>query len=181
DKLFLVMGPWHHGQEIEDGSSLGALRFESNTSRTFQREVLLPFLDHYLKDNAPPLNVSPVTAFQTGTNVWQHFSQWPPKDSHPVKLYLQSDSKVSFSPPSSGTAFDEYVSDPAKPVPFRTRPAQPIGYDPPLTWVQWLVDDQRDVGSRPDVLSFESNVLTSPVTIAGAPVANIIASTTGTD
>jgi putative CocE/NonD family hydrolase len=181
DKVFLVLGPWHHGQEIEEGSSLGAVRFESNTSRTFQRDVLLPFLNQYLQSSAPKSDVAPVTVFETGTNTWHRMNAWPPAAAKPTPLYLEPASKAGFSAPSSSTGFDEYVSDPAKPVPFRARPSQPIGYDPPLTWVQWLVDDQREASGRPDVLTFTSDVLTEPVHIAGQPVANLVASTTGTD
>jgi putative CocE/NonD family hydrolase len=90
--------------------------------------------------------------------------------------------KASFSSPRAGdTAFEEYVSDPAKPVPFRARPIQPVGYDPPLTWSQWLVDDQREASGRPDVLAFTSDVLSGPVKISGEPSVNLIASTSGTD
>ena len=187
DKVFLVMGPWHHGQEIEDGSSLGAIRFGSDTSLYFQREILRPFLDRYLKDSAPPREVAPVTAFETGTNTWRRLPSWPagcaagcaPK---PTPLYLAADSKLSFAqPPSTGPAFDEYVSDPAKPVPYRARPIQPMGYDPGMTWSQWLVDDQREASGRPDVLAFVSDVLTTPVQISGTPVAHLIASTSGSD
>jgi uncharacterized protein len=180
DKVFLVMGPWHHGQEIEDGNTLGALRFETNTSRTFQREVLLPFLNQYLKDGAPKANVAPVTAYETGTNVWRRLDSWPAAPSTTL-LYLEPNLKLGFAAPSGGTAYDEYVSDPAKPVPFRSRPSQPIGYEAPLTWVQWLVDDQREASGRPDVLVYTSDVLTEPVKIGGQPIANIVASTTGTD
>jgi putative CocE/NonD family hydrolase len=181
DKVFLVMGPWHHGQEIEDGSTLGALRFESNTSRTFMRDILLPFLDQYLKEGAPKANVAPVTAFQTGTNVWQRLDAWP-AGRRATPLYLEPGLKVGFTaPPSTGAAYDEYISDPARPVPFRARPSQPIGYVAPLTWVQWLVDDQREASGRTDVLAYVSDVLTAPVSIAGQPVANLVASTSGTD
>jgi uncharacterized protein len=187
DKVFLVMGPWHHGQEIEDGSTLGALRFESNTSLVFQRDVLRPFLDQYLKDAAPKADVAPVTAFETGTNVWRRLPSWPAGCAsgcsiRPTRLYLNSGLKLSFTAPSAGgAAFAEYLSDPAKPVPFRARPSQPIGYDNGLTWPQWLVDDQREASGRPDVLPFVSDVLAAPVKIAGQPVANLIASTDGTD
>jgi putative CocE/NonD family hydrolase len=187
DKVFLVIGPWHHGQEIEDGNSLGALRFNSNTSLTFQREVLRPFLDHYLKDDAPKSDVAPVTAFETGTNVWRHLPRWPAGCAsgctiRPTPLYLNAGLKVSFTAPTaSGAAFNEYVSDPSKPVPFRARPIQPIGYDNGLTWPQWLVDDQREASGRPDVVAFVSDALTAPVQIAGQPMANIVASTDGTD
>jgi len=187
DKVFLVMGPWHHGQEIDDGSSLGAIRFDSDTSLYFQREILRPFLDRYLKDPAPSADIAPVTAFETGTNTWRRLPAWPagcttgctPK---PTPLYLASDSKLSFTrPESNAKPFEEYVSDPAKPVPYRARPIQPMGYDAGMTWSQWLVDDQREASGRPDVLAFVSDVLTAPVKISGTPVANLIASTSGTD
>ena len=186
DKLFLVMGPWHHGQEIEEASSLGAIKFNSDTGLYFRTHILAPFLAHYLKDDAPALHVAPVTAFETGTNHWQRLQSWPagcekgctPK---PTPLYLQADSKLSFTAPTSGEAFDEYVSDPAKPVPFRTRPNQPVGYTPNLSWVRWLVDDQREFSGRPDVLSFTTDVLAKPVKISGEPIANLIAATSGTD
>src|SRR5213078_3633763 len=97
-------------------------------------------------------------------------------------LYLRSGLRTSFGAPASGdAAFDEFVSDPAKPVPFRSRPSQPIGYDVPLTWPQWLVDDQREASGRPDVVAFVSDVLTSPVKISGEPIVNLLASTSGTD
>jgi putative CocE/NonD family hydrolase len=187
DKVFLVMGPWHHGQEIEDGSSLGAIRFDSNTSRYFQRNVLLPFLDHYLKDAAPPDSVAPVTAFVTGANRWEHLTAWPAGCRSgcaitPTPLFLHAGLGAGFTAPTAaGSAFDEYVSDPAKPVPFRTRPSQPVGYVLPLTWPQWLVDDQREASGRPDVLAYESEILTDPVRIAGRPVVHLVASTSGTD
>jgi putative CocE/NonD family hydrolase len=101
-----------------------------------------------------------------------------------TKLYLEPNLKVGFEAPTSraaSDAFDAYVSDPAKPVPFRARPSQPIGYVAPLTWVQWLVDDQREAAGRTDVLAYESDVLTQPLKISGVPMANIVASTTGTD
>ena len=181
DKVFLVMGPWHHGQEIEDGSTLGALRFESNTSRTFQRDILLPFLDQYLKEGAPKANVAPVSAYETGANVWQRLDAWP-AGTRTTPLYLEPGLKVGFTAPAAGgAAFDEYVSDPAKPVPFRARPSQPIGYGNGLTWSQWLVDDQREASGRTDVLAYVSDLLTVPVSIAGQPVANLVASTSGTD
>ena len=187
DKVFMVMGPWHHGQEIDEGSSLGALRFGSDTAAYFRREILAPFLAQYLKDGAPKANIATVTAFETGTNVWRRLPGWPngcengcaPK---PTPLYLRAGLKTSFDAPAAGdTAFDEYVSDPAKPVPFRSRPSQPIGYDYPLTWPQWLVDDQREPSGRTDVLAFAGDVLTKPVKISGAPTVRLVASTTGTD
>jgi putative CocE/NonD family hydrolase len=187
DKVFLVLGPWHHGQEIEDASSLGPLKFGSDTGAYFRQQVLAPFLAHYLKDDAPAMQVAPVTAFETGTNTWRRLQAWPSGCEsgcapQPKPLYLTAGLTTTFSAPASGSAaFDEYVSDPAKPVPFRARPIQPIGYEPPLTWSQWLVDDQREASGRQDVLAFTSDVLKAPIKISGQPIANLIASTSGTD
>ncbi|HEX4784988.1 MAG TPA: CocE/NonD family hydrolase [Candidatus Sulfotelmatobacter sp.] len=187
DKVFLVLGPWHHGQEIGDGSTLGALKFNSDTGLYFRENILRPFLDHYLKNDAPKADVAPVTAFETGTNEWRRLSSWPSGcasgcDIHPTRLYLEVGLRLSFDAPKSGdAAFDEYVSDPAKPVPFRARPIQPVGYTDGFTWAQWLVDDQREASGRPDVVTFTSNVLQNPVKISGQPVANLVASTSGTD
>ena len=190
DKVFLVLGPWHHGQEIEDGSSLGAIRFESNTSRTFQREVLLPFLDHYLKDGAPKADIAPVTAFETGTNVWRRLPSWPAGCAsgctvRATPLYLQPGFGLAYTAPGAtaagARAYDEYVSDPAKPVPYRARPTLPTGYVDPYTWPRWLVDDQREASGRTDVLAFTSEVLAAPVKISGQAIANLVASTDGTD
>jgi putative CocE/NonD family hydrolase len=190
DKVFLVLGPWHHGQEIGDGSRLGALRFNSDTGLYFRQHILRPFLDHYLKDDAPKADVPPVSAFETGTNTWRRLNAWPSGCASgcavkPTPLYLREGLKLSFNAPTEkdSPGFDEYVSDPAKPVPFRARPARPVGYDPEkgLTWPLWLVDDQREASGRPDVLAFTSEVLTSPVKISGQPVANLVASTSGTD
>ena len=187
DKVFLVMGPWHHGQEIGDGSTLGALRFNSDTALTFRQEILRPFLDHYLKDDAPAMDIAPVTAFETGTNTWRRLPAWPAGCAsgctvHPTPLYLSAGLKLSFNAPlelkSGDTAFDEYVSDPAKPVPFRARPIQPAGG---TYWARWLVDDQREASGRPDVAVFVSDLLSAPVKISGEPIANLIASTSGTD
>jgi uncharacterized protein len=190
DKVFLVMGPWHHGQEIGDGSALGPIKFNSDTGLYFRQEILRPFLDHFLKsDGQGKLDVPPVSAFETGTNTWRHLNSWPSGCASgcavkPTPLYLRSGLKLSFTAPKVGDSqYDEYVSDPAKPVPFRARPTRPVGYDiaKGLTWPLWLVDDQREDSGRPDVLAFVSDVLTSPVKISGQPVANLIASTSGSD
>ena len=187
DKVFLVMGPWHHGQEIFDGSSLGPLKFGSDTGIYFRKNILEPFLAQYLKDGAPKADIAPVTAFETGTNIWRRLPSWPAGCEsgcavHPKPLYLQAGLKLSFDPPKSGDiAFEEYISDPAKPVPYRARPSQPVGYSGRLTWPQWLVDDQREASGRPDVLTFTSDVLKEPVKISGPPIVNLVASTSGTD
>jgi putative CocE/NonD family hydrolase len=181
DKVFLVLGPWYHGQMIRDGSALGAVKFNSDTSLTFRRDVLRPFLDHYLKDGAPKMDVAPVTAFETGTNSWHRLSSWPagcPSECsvRPTPLYLTAGLKLGFSAPKSAEpAYEEYISDPAKPVPYRARPIDGT------SWSRWLVDDQREASGRPDVAVFVSDVLSAPVKISGEPIANIIASTSGTD
>ena len=191
DKVFLVLGPWHHGQEIGDGSTLGPLRFNSDTALYFRREILRPFLDQYLKDGAPKADIASVSAYETGTNTWRRLPAWPAGcmsgcTVRPTPLYLTAGLKLSFAAPQSGdtksgdtksgdTMFDEYMSDPAKPVPFRARPIDTA------SWSRWLVDDQREVSGRPDVAVFVSDVLSAPMKISGQPVANLIASTSGTD
>ncbi len=187
--LFLVLGPWHHGQEIEPASSLGAIQFGSDTGYTFRTQILAPFLAHYLETSAPPMATAPVTAFETGDNRWQALRSWPsgcPDGCLPkaTPLYLQAEGKLSFIEPpatAAGGVPDEYISDPAKPVPFRTRPSQPVGYTPNLSWVRWLVDDQREFSGRPDVLSYTSTPLAQPIKISGEPIANLVAATSGTD
>jgi len=186
DMVYLVMGPWHHGQEIGDGSSLGALKFNSDTGLYFREHILRPFLDRYLKGNVATPDIAPVTAFETGTNHWERLPAWPAgcaRDCQiqPAPLYLQTGLKLGFAAPQSGAPYDEYVSDPAKPVPFRARPIQPVGYSDGFTWSEWLVDDQREQSGRADVLTFTSDVLTAPLKISGQPVANLVASTSGTD
>jgi len=180
DKVFLVLGPWHHGQEIRDGSALGAIRFNSDTALTFRREILRPFLDQYLKEGAPKANVSPVVAFETGTNKWLHLSSWPQGCESgctvkPTPLYLNAGLSAGFTSKSGTPDYAEYVSDPSKPVPYRARPIDAT------SWSRWLVDDQREASGRPDVLAYTSEVLTAPVKISGEPIVNLMASTSGTD
>jgi hypothetical protein len=187
DMVYLVLGPWHHGQEIEPADSLGAIRFGSDTGTYFQEHILAPFLAHYLKNDAPPNPVPPVSAYVTGVNHWERLQSWPQGCASgcsikPTPLYLHADGKAGFGPPTGAQSQDtSYVSDPAKPVPFRSRPSQPVGYDGDLTWAQWLVDDQRPFSGRTDVLTFESPVLTESVSIAGQPRVHLVAATSGTD
>jgi hypothetical protein len=186
DMVFMVMGPWHHGQMIGNGSSLGAVKFGSDTALYFRQKILAPFLAQYLKDGAPKADIAPVTAFETGTNEWRRYSAWPPKEgAKTVKatpLYLRAGLKLSVEDPKAGdTAFEEYISDPAKPVPFVRRPIKAMGYDEGNNWPRWLVDDQREASGRPDVVTFFSDTLTAPMKITGEPIANLVASTSGTD
>ncbi|HSN68313.1 MAG TPA: CocE/NonD family hydrolase, partial [Thermoanaerobaculia bacterium] len=183
DMVYLVAGPWFHGQQIREGDSLGAVKFGSDTSLWFRQNVLRPFLDHYLKEGAPKHGVAPVTAFETGTNRWLRLASWPagcaegcaPKAT---PLYLRDGMTLAFAAPGEGGArFAEYVSDPAKPVPYIARPVYADG----RAWRTWLTTDQREASSRTDVLAFVSDVLKEPLKIAGEPVANLVASTSGTD
>ncbi len=186
-KVFLVIGPWHHGQEIEDASTLGVLNFGADTGLYFRQQILRPFLARYLKDETPKEEIAPVTAFDTGTNVWRRLPSWPAGCAsgcsiQPTPLYLKEGLKLSFTAPQPGdAAFEEYISDPAKPVPYRARPIQPVGYAAGMTWAEWLVDDQREQSGRPDVEVFVSDVLNAPLKISGQPIANLVASTSGTD
>ncbi len=184
--VHLVMGPWCHGGEIQDGSGLGPLRFGQDTARVFRWDMLKPFLDQYLKPGSPAADLAPVTAFETGTDRWERLPGWPRAGAGTAtpetRFYLEPGLKVGMTPPEAGgTAFDAYVSDPAKPVPYRARPVMPIGYEGVRTWPRWLTDDQREASGRTDVLAYVSEPLTAPLRIAGNPVAHLVASTTGTD
>jgi putative CocE/NonD family hydrolase len=182
DRVFLVMGPWYHGQQIGEGSQLGALRFGADTALHFRREILAPFLARYLKDAAA--KVPPVYAFETGTNRWLPLPAWPagcPSGCtvRPTPIYLSAESSLRFTPPRSGEApHTEYVSDPARPVPYRPRPIGPVMAP---GWQHWLVGDQREASGRTDVAVFASEPLSARVKISGEPQVNLVASTSGTD
>ena len=181
NKLFLVLGPWFHHQERLEGSAIGQIRFGSDTTAYFRQNIVRPFFDHFLKDGAPPMDLAPVTAFETGTNRWERLSTWP-EASESQSLYLRQGGKLGFKPaPASDPGFDEFVSDPAKPVPFLPRPIHLEGEKGEESWQTWLLSDQRGASSRTDVLTFTSEVLTTPLKVSGEPVVNLIASTTGTD
>jgi uncharacterized protein len=187
--LYLAFGPWHHGQGIGDGSAAGDIRFSSDTALTFRMGILRPFLAHFLQDNPPRMVTRPVSAFETGTNRWQALPAWP-AGCLPVvhcsinkkPLYLRPDATVDFTANSAGGPdYVSYVSDPAKPIPFIPRPIHLLADGETDTWKNWLTSDQRNVSTRTDVLTFEGPRLTKPMKLAGEPVANLIASTTGTD
>jgi uncharacterized protein len=193
--IYLVIGPWFHHQQRLDGSAIGQIRFGSDTAEYFRKYLVRPFFDHYLKDDAPPLKLAQVTAFETGTNRWQQLTTWPSGcDSgcaiQTQKLYLQSGGNLRLSATADsnrvsrgGAAadFESYVADPAKPVPYIPRPIHIAGDEGATSWQTWLVSDQRNVASRTDVLSFSTPALTEAVKISGEPIANLIASTTGSD
>ena len=182
DKLFLVLGPWRHSGGNADGSALGPLKFDSDTALAFRRDIARPFLDALLKDKPAKLTTAPVNAFETGTNTWRRLPRWPlacaSGCASPVKpFYLQPGGRAGFAAPTA-EGFDEYVADPAKPVPYLPRPVRFADSD---AWRWWLLTDQRMVADRPDVLAYVSEPLTAPIKIAGAPQVNLYASTSGTD
>jgi uncharacterized protein len=184
DRNYLVMGPWRHSQVNYDGSSLGALQWSGDTALQFRRDVLLPFFNQYLVDGAPKADTPPVLIYNTGENHWDRYKSWPlscdngcPNTSRP--LYLGADHSLSFDAPDAAQSkFDEYISDPAKPVPYLPRPVTFADHD---AWTQWLVHDQRFVDGRTDVLTYVSAPLTAPLHIGGAPIVHLFASTSGTD
>jgi uncharacterized protein len=187
DRNFLVMGPWRHSGVNYDGTTLGPLKFEGDTALQFRRDVLKPFFDQYLKDGAPKANTPPVFIYNTGENHWDRFNAWPmscasgcPSTSKP--LNLTAGFGLSFTAPGASavasSAYDEYVSDPAKPVPYQPRPVRFSDSD---AWRRWLLADQRAVADRTDVLTYETPALTEPVRISGTPIVNLVASTSGTD
>jgi len=184
DMNFLVMGPWRHSGVNYDGSSLGVMKWRGDTALQFRRDVLKPFFDQYLKDGAPKADTPPVFIYNTGENHWDRFPSWPlaceTGCATPSKpLYLTAGFGLSFTAPAgdanSPSANDEYVSDPAKPVPYVPRPVRGD------QWKTWLLQDQRFVEDRPDVLAYVTPPLAEPVRISGAPVVHLVASTSGTD
>ena len=184
DKNYLVMGPWRHSQVNYAGFSLGPLLWDGDTALQFRRDVLLPFFNQYLLDNALKADTPPVLIYNTGENHWDRYSSWPLScDSgctHRSRaIYLTAHGNLSFQPPTTTTEnYDEYVSDPSQPVPYRPRPVRADDED---AWRTWLVNDQRFVDGRPDVLTYVSEPLSTPLHLGGAPGVDLYASTSGTD
>lgn len=184
DKNYLVMGPWRHSQVNGEGYSLGPLRWDGDTTLQFRRDVLLPFFNQYLLDGAPKATTPPVLIYNTGENRWDRFQSWPLScesgcDNKPEPLYLTANGTLSFQAPNTtASKFDEFLSDPSKPVPYRPRPVFAGDDD---AWRNWLVNDQRFVDGRPDVLTYVSEPLKEPLHLGGAPRVNLYASTSGTD
>lgn len=171
----LVMGPWiHGGWSRSTGEALGNIRFESKTAPFFRESIEFPFFGHYLKDKPDP-QLPKAYIFETGTNQWRKYDQWPPKAAQEKKLYFHPNGKLSFdAPQTSSTPYDEYVSDPKKPVPFTAEIRTIRGSD-------FMYEDQRFAATRPDVVVYESDTLTEDVTISGNVMADLFVSTTGTD
>jgi putative CocE/NonD family hydrolase len=181
---YLVVGPWNHGGWSRGaGDKLGPISFDSPTGEYFRAKVQAPFFAFFLKDKGVR-DFPEALTFESGTNQWRRWDAWPPRrQAQDQNLYFQVDGGLSFTAPAdrSNQAFDAYVSDPAHPVPYRHRPIQPTYFSGGSGWPTWLVEDQRFVKDRADVLSFESDPLTDDVTIAGEVVADLFAATTGTD
>ena len=176
----LVMGPWNHGGWYGPGTALGQVQFGDSTGLWFRREVEAPFFAFYLKDRGP-LDLPEALVFEGGSNRWRRFDAWPPRTAQPRPLYLGAGGRLSFAAPTSqADAFDQYVSDPAYPVPYRPRPVE-VTYSRGSQWRTWQVTDQRFVEGRPDVLTWTSEPLETDLVIAGDLTARLFASTTGSD
>ena len=181
---WLVMGPWFHSQINREGRNLGPFMWRGDTAMQFREEMVLPFFNQYLK-GGPPAKLARATIYNPAENHWDSFPTWPMTQAA-KPIYLTADFGLSFDKPAAqmakgkaaAPAGDSYVSDPAKPVTYLPRPVRFSDTD---VWRTWLVRDQRFVEGRPDVLSYKSEVLTAPVKIQGAPIADIVAATTGTD
>ncbi len=174
----LVVGPWvHGGWAYRDGHRIGNADFGSNTAEFYRANIVVPFFEHYLKD-APDPKLPEAYIFETGSNQWKKYASWPPPEAKPATLYLLPGGKLSFDVPSGvngAPKFDEYVSDPAHPVPY-------VGYTPPIDVPQeYMASDQRFAARRPDVLVYQTDPLTEDVTIAGPVSPKLFVSTSGTD
>jgi putative CocE/NonD family hydrolase len=174
---FLVVGPWNHGGWSRgEGQKLGRIEFRSSTGEYYRRNVLTPFLAYHLKGKGT-IDLPEALTFRTGTNEWVRHDVWPPKERIVERnLYFREGGKLSFDAPEPKEEFDSYVSDPANPVPYRPRPI-----DFASGWTTWLVEDQRFVDHRPDVLSWVTEPLSGDITVSGKIAAHLFASTTGTD
>jgi uncharacterized protein len=179
---YLVAGPWNHGGWRGDGDKLGNLEFKSATGKHYREKIEAPFFAWRLKGKGAS-DFPEAQTFQTGSNEWKRYDQWPPVNRTTVRnLYFHANGKLSFDPPADADdkAFDSYVSDPANPVPYRQRPIE-VTYSRGSRWGAWLTEDQRFAANRPDVLSWETDVLTEDVTITGEISAQLFASTSGGD
>jgi putative CocE/NonD family hydrolase len=178
---WLVIGPWYLGQQHRAAWNIGAFKWPADTGEQFRHSMLMPFFNQYLK-NGPPANLARATIYSPAEKHWQRFDTWPSACergcTYPLKaLYLQADFKLSFKAPTGLREGDSYVSDPSKPVPCWPRPVQFSDDD----WRTQLVRDQRFVDGRPDVLTYVTETLSAPLKIEGAPIADLVATTTGTD
>jgi len=176
---FIVLGPWSHGQWASfRADSLGKIAFHSNTSAWFQT-LEKRWFDYWLKGIGDG-QFAEANCFQTGSNEWKSYDTWPPANGERRRLYAYAGNKAGFSKPAGPEAGVSYISDPANPVPYRSRPIEAT-YGPGSRWRAWQVEDQRFVSNRPDVVSFVTDSLTDAITVTGAVTAHLLAATTGTD
>ena len=170
----LVMGPWAHGGwHRGEGDALGPVKFHQKTSEWYRREIELPWLNYHLKEGRDP-ELAAATCFETGTNIWRRFTQWPPAEAAETRFYFAEDGLLTNDAPQADVGFDEYVSDPAKPVPY----VQQIVMGQSR---EYVVEDQRFAARRPDVLVYATAPLEADLTVAGPLTASLWVSTTGTD
>lgn len=176
----IILGPWCHGQWSDsDASTIGAYKMQRNTANDF-KVMQKKWFDYWLKGEGTG-GFAKATCFQTGVNKWKDYDEWPPRDVTREKIYLRDHRKLSFDAPAAGDhAYESYISDPDNPLPYRIRPIE-LSYSDSSDWDIWLVEDQRFVEHRPDMISFKSDTLTSDVTVTGDVVAHLFAATTGTD
>jgi uncharacterized protein len=181
NRNFIIIGPWNHGGwRSGTGESLGIVDFGTLTADKYRKDFQAPFFAYYLKGKGTGRFPEAIT-FQTGSNTWREYDQWPPSNATKISnLYMNPGGKLSFKSPAEKDAYDEYLSDPFHPVPYRSRPVE-MTYGPGSRWYTWLLEDQRFVQNRPDVLSWESDVLDGDVTVTGNLSACLYAATTGTD
>ena len=175
---YFVAGPWNHGGWNGNGRTLGAIDFGSDTSQYYREKIFQPWFDYWLRGQGE-LKLAEATVFETGVNQWKEYEAWPPaRGVEARRLYFREGRRLAFDGPGP-SGFDEYLSDPANPVPYRPRPVPPTYPGP--EWKTWLVQDQRFVDRRPDVLSWETEPLKEDVRVAGDIVTELLASTSGTD
>jgi putative CocE/NonD family hydrolase len=182
DLNFFVAGPWYHGQQFSKGNHLGEIEFDQDTSKRFREDILVPFFRRFLHGDSG-IAIAPANVFETGSNRWRQFNQWPPA-GRTVHAYLQDSGELAFKQPGKGSSSTQFLSDPDNPVPYAPRPNWAGDYDnaPALAkWQRWLVEDQRFVDGRPDVVTWVSEPLSDALTIRGAVTAHLNAETTGTD
>ena len=179
----LVVGPWRHGGWSNGtAQKLGNIDFGSATGEHYRKNIQAPFFAKHLKDKGTFV-AAEATVFESGSNTWRTYSAWPPKDASTRALYFGANGRLIFDAPrdTGSAAVDRFVSDPAKPVPYRKRPIEPTYAPTGSGWSSWLTEDQRFVHGRPDVLSWETDVLAEDVVVAGEITARLFASTTGQD
>jgi hypothetical protein len=179
DYNYLLLGPWNHGGWArETGNRLGRIDFGSSTSVYFQ-ELQKKWFDYWLKGIGDG-KFAEATCFQTGTNQWESYATWPPENAETKPLFIHEDGSCNFEKPASNDGAVSYVSDPAKPVPYRTLPIEQT-YGHGSRWGPWQVEDQRFVTTRSDVISFKSDNLQQNVTVTGNVIAHLFVSTDGSD